>query len=228
MSGVARVRLLVTVTAILGSSLLLYPSAQAHSSNDAIGLFTPLRNGDSGTRWGFSGDSSTVPPKHHVIYSNWGVRNDWSADIFAPPGRRIVSPFAVTTSNGHSVRVHVAGSPRSGCRSGKIADGGYRVTLEARDKKTGAVIARADIMHVNRPQVSSGQVIGKWTTIGYTARFRNNSCYQVTNDRGVHTHFEAINRHRYSCYVRRSAGTVITESTRIGRVGDHYSSTRAC
>ncbi len=213
--------------ALLGALALPAATASAHGTSDTIRLYTPLRNGSVSTLWGYPGDWGTIPLKHHIVYTNWGYRNDWSVDVYAPPGRIIVSPFASKTSTGHATRVTVVGR-RAACASGAIADGGYRVTLEAKDAVTGAVIGRADLAHVANPQVGVGQVVGPWTTIGTTSRYRWNGCYQVSNDRGVHTHLEIINLHRYACYVSRSPGSGVNELTVIGLVGRHDASTRAC
>lgn len=69
---------------------------------------------------------------------------------------------------------------------GKPADGGYRVTIEVRNARTGAVIARADLMQVDPRQVSVGRHLGGWTTTRYTSAFRYESCYQVSNAWGIH------------------------------------------
>ena len=118
-------------------------------------------------------------------------------------------------------------SVNPGCATGNVADGGYVVKIEATNAATGVVLGRADLMHVNSPQVGAGATIGPWTTLGYTSRFRYSSCYQVSTDAGVHVHAEFINAHRYSCYIWRSNGTAINENTVIGRVGVHYGGQRA-
>lgn len=109
----------------------------------------------------------------------------------------------------------------------RYEDGGYVVKLEAKNAATGVVIGRADLMHVASPQVTAGAVVGPWTTLGYLSRFRYSSCYQVSNDAGVHVHAEFIDAHKYSCYIWRGNGAAINENTTIGRSGAHYGGQRA-
>jgi len=101
------------------------------------------------------------------------------------------------------------------------------MTIEARDMATGVVLGRTDLMHVDRPQVGVGQVVGGWTTLGFTSQFRYSSCYQVGNANGIHGHLEFINVHRYSCWIPYSYNQGLTELTRIGIVGAHYGGQRA-
>ena len=120
---------------------------------------------------------------------------------------------------------------QAGCATGNLADGGWRIGLEAVDTSTGDVLARADVMHVdNKPaNIVVGATVGPWTSLGETGRFRYSSCYQVNGDSGVHLHLEVINQHRYSCYVSRSPGTEMNDLTVIGLGGPHYSGPRqAC
>ena len=148
-------------------------------------------------------------------------------DIFTKAaGRRFVNPFGSRTNTGHAVESKVV-AVRPGCATGDWRDGGYRVTIEARDKSTGVVLGRADLMHVDRPQVSKGQVLANWTTIGFTSRFRYTSCYQVSNASGIHGHLEFINSHRYACWQPYSYNQALTELSRIGIVGAHYGGQRA-
>ena len=147
-------------------------------------------------------------------------------DIYRGPGSAIVSPFGSKASNGTPLRISVVGLA-AGCATGNIADGGYRMTLEAVNPTNGNVLGRADVMHVSNPQVGVGAVVGPWTVLGYTSRFRYTSCYQVSTDSGVHVHVEAANQHRYSCYIWRANGSGIDENTVIGRVAVHYGGQRA-
>ncbi|MEV6800328.1 hypothetical protein AB0M91_18550 [Micromonospora rifamycinica] len=139
-----------------------------------------------------------------------------------------MSPFGTKTAAGHPVAVTVV-TARPGCATGNLADGGYRIGLEARDTTTGEIIARADVMHVdNKPSgIVAGASVSPWTRLGETGRFRYSSCYQVNGDSGAHIHLEVINQHRYSCYLKRAAGTTLTDETVVGRVGTHYSGQRA-
>jgi len=82
-------------------------------------------------------------------------------DVFArAAGRPIVTPFGSRTTAGHVVSSTVV-RVTPGCASGNPADGSYRVTVEARDTATGEILARAELMHVDRPQVGVGQQFGR-------------------------------------------------------------------
>lgn len=214
-SLVSAVVLLIALVAGVGAP------AQAHSTTEYVRLWSPIVGA---SKWATT--PGTEPATHHIVYSNWGYMNDWPVDVFAPAGSRIVSPFGSKASNGQATRVRVVGL-RVGCASGSAADGGYRMTLELSNAGTGVVLARADLMHVDRPQVGIGATVGPWTTLGYTSAFRYSSCYQVRTSAGVHVHLEIINKHRYSCYIRRANGTAMTENTEIGRAAVHYTARRA-
>lgn len=217
--------LAATVTPLAGQA-----PALAHTTNDWVHVYNPIIDDDADHNdisawwpWG----AGVAPAGHHIVYSNYGYSNDLSMDIFTKAaGRRFVTPFGSKTNSGHAVESKIVGI-RPGCASGNVADGGYRVTVEARDKTTGVVLGRADLMHVDRPKVSVGQVIGGWTTIGFTSRFRYSSCYQVSNDSGIHAHVELINKHKYACYIPYGYNQALTELTRIGIVGAHYGGQRA-
>lgn len=204
--------------------------ANAHSGGDFVYLYNPITDGDGDHNdvsawwpWGYG----VSPPGHHIVYTNWGWLSDWSMDIFArAPGRAIVTPFGYRTTAGHVVSSTVVGIG-PGCASGNLADGGYRVTIEARDTVTGEVLARADLMHVANPQVWIGQQLGGWTPIGYTSRFRYSSCYQVVDDNGIHVHFEVVNWHRYACWYQYGYSAPLTELTAIGAAATHYGGQRA-
>lgn len=212
----------------LGSSA---PQAEAHPNSDYVRIYNPVADGVGGHNqvsayWATT--PGTEPPNHHVVYSSYGFPSDWSVDIFGPPGRPIVRPFGTRTLAGHLVDVTVV-DIRPACASGNPADGGYVVTLEARDSVTNSVLGRTELAHLRQLTVREGDVVTKWERIGYTGRFRYSSCYQVTSSAGVHVHLEAVNRHLYSCYKARSNGAALTETTQIGAVGVHrQSSQRRC
>lgn len=169
----------------------------------------------------------TSPPGHTCVYVNWGYPADWCMDIFARvSGRRFVTPFGSKTNTGHSVESRVVAIAPA-CASGNIADGGYRVTIEAKDLATGAILGRAVLAHVANEQVFVSQVLGGWTTIGWSSRFKYSSCYQVTSDWGIHGHVEFTNLHAYAAYAPMSYQQPLTELTKIGIVGAHYGGRRA-
>ncbi|POG48953.1 hypothetical protein BV881_02080 [Streptomyces sp. ZL-24] len=180
-----------------------------------IAVYPPIQGPSIWNRFG-----QTPPSSHHRVFSNWGYLNDWSVDIYQNPGATVVSPFGSRTSTGSSVTVRVV-TVRPGCATGNLADGGWRIGLEASDNATGAVVGRADVMHVDRKpaSITVGATVGPWTRLGQTGRFRYSSCYQVNGDTGAHIHLEVINRTKYSCYIARGAGAGLGDETVIGRVG---------
>ncbi len=233
------VTLLATLAVFAMSGVLKSPPADAHTQADWVYVVNPIIDGDSvhndvSSWWAWG--SATAPGSHHVVYSNYSLRNDWSMDIFAKAeGKRFVTPFSGKTNTGHAVESKVV-AIAPGCKassstestSSRIARGGYRVTIEAKDTVTGAILGRADLMHVANEKVSVGQKLGAWTVVGYTKKFPYNSCYQVSTVAGIHGHVEFTNKHRYSCWIPKSYNAALLETTRIGKVGAHYSSARAC
>ena len=200
------------------------PVENAQASN-VISVYPPIQGPSTWDRFGLS-----HPSTHHRVFSNWGYLNDWSVDIYQNPGATVVSPFGSTTAGGQPVSVHVV-TVTPCCATGHLADGGWRIGLEARNASTGVVIARADVMHVdNKPGgITVGATVGPWTSLGTTGRFRYSSCYQVNGDSGAHIHLEVINRTRYACYINRSSNTQLTDLTVIGRVGTQNTGPRqAC
>lgn len=224
MRFVKRFRSVVAVVAAAAGLLAAVPAtAQAHEVPDALTVYPPIQGASTWDRFGLSG-----PAGHHRVFSNWGYLNDWSVDIYRNPRATVVSPFGSRTAAGHAVTVRVV-TVRPGCATGQLADGGYRIGLEATDNVTGAIIARADVMHVDsKPAaIAVGATVGPWTKLGETGRFRYSSCYQVNGDTGAHIHLEVINHHRYSCYLPRAANTELGDETAVGRAGLHYGGPRA-
>lgn len=225
----------VLATALLASaSLLAAPTAHAQDAPQpqarplaaaTVSVYPPIQGGSVWNRFG-----QTPPSSHHRVFSNWGYLNDWSVDIYQNPGATVVSPFGSKTSAGAPVTVRVV-TVTPGCATGNLADGGWRIGLEARDDSTGTVVGRADVMHVDQKpgSIAVGATVGPWTRLGQTGRFRYSSCYQVNGDTGAHIHLEVINRTKYSCYIERPAGAGLGDETVIGRVGTLNSGPRqAC
>ncbi|MFB6428527.1 hypothetical protein ACFCXC_06395 [Streptomyces microflavus] len=215
----------VLATALLASaSLLAAPTAYAQEAPQpqarplaaaTVSVYPPIQGASVWNRFG-----QTPPSSHHRVFSNWGYLNDWSVDIYQNPGATVVSPFGSKTSVGGPVTVRVV-TVTPGCATGNLADGGWRIGLEARDDSTGTVVGRADVMHVDQKpgSIAVGATVGPWTRLGQTGRFRYSSCYQVNGDTGAHIHLEVINRTKYSCYIARSAGAGLGDETVVGRVG---------
>ncbi|MCI3220734.1 hypothetical protein GXP76_00710 [Streptomyces sp. NP-1717] len=202
--------------------LLTAPISQAQETRparaqaaDTVAVYPPVQGPSLWDRFG-----QTPPSSHHRVFSNWGYLNDWSVDIYQNPGATVVSPFGSKTSAGNPVTVKVV-TVTPGCATGNLADGGWRIGLEASDGATGAVVGRADVMHVDQKPdaISVGATVGPWTRLGQTGRFRYSSCYQVNGDTGAHIHLEVINKTKYSCFIARPAGTGLSDETSVGRVG---------
>lgn len=221
MSPRSTTRLALVSALAAAAALLSAPAAQAEESParvqaaDTIAVYPPIQGPSLWDRFG-----QTPPSSHHRVFSNWGYLNDWSVDIYQNPGATVVSPFGSKTSAGSPVTVKVV-TVTPGCATGNLADGGWRIGLEASDSATGAVVGRADVMHVDQKPdaIAVGATVGPWTRLGQTGRFRYSSCYQVNGDTGAHIHLEVINRTKYSCYVARGAGAALTDETQVGRVG---------
>ncbi|SCK52174.1 hypothetical protein H181DRAFT_04752 [Streptomyces sp. WMMB 714] len=223
MRPVTSVRIAVATALAASSVLLTAPLVSAQPAEDkaeskaadTIGVYPPIQGSSIWDRFG-----QTPPSSHHRVFYNYGYLNDWAVDIYQNPGATVVSPFGSKTSAGNPVSVQVV-TVQPGCATGDLADGGYRVGLEARDEATGTVVGRADVMHVDKKPdaIAVGAAVGPWTKLGETGRFRYSSCYQVNGDSGAHIHLEVINKTRYSCYVNHGAGTTLGDETVVGRVG---------
>ena len=214
-------------TALAASTVLLTaplsqgePAQKAQSKAAAtVAVYPPIQGGSTWDRFG-----QTPPSSHHRVFSNWGYLNDWSVDVYQNPGATVVSPFGSKTAAGNPVSVHVV-TVTPGCATGNLADGGWRIGLEARDDSTGTVVGRADVMHVDQKPdaIAVGATVGPWTALGKTGRFRYSSCYQVNGDTGAHIHLEVINKNRYACYINHGAGAGLSDETVVGRVGTQNS-----
>lgn len=224
MRPLAAARHVLATVLLASASLLAAPTAHAQETPQpqarplaaaTVSVYPPIQGASVWNRFG-----QTPPSSHHRVFSNWGYLNDWSVDIYQNPGAAVVSPFGSKTSAGGPVTVRVV-TVTPGCATGNLADGGWRIGLEARDDSTGTVVGRADVMHVDQKpgSIAVGATVGPWTRLGQTGRFRYSSCYQVNGDTGAHIHLEVINRTKYSCYIARSAGAGLGDETVIGRVG---------
>ncbi|MFD0427793.1 hypothetical protein ACFQ60_04900 [Streptomyces zhihengii] len=138
------------------TALLTAPSAMAEDAGPkaqplaaaTIAVYPPIQGSSLWDRFG-----QTPPSSHHRVFSNWGYLNDWSVDIYQNPGATVVSPFGSKTSAGSPVTVRVV-TVTPGCATGNLADGGWRIGLEARDDSTGTIVGRADVMHVDQKPAS--------------------------------------------------------------------------
>ena len=84
--------------------------------------------------------------------------------------------------------------------------------------------------------VSTGASIGNGAILGYTRQWTKQSCYQVSNPNGVHTHLGAANVRNvagstnYSCYAPLASGTQYPLGRWIGIIGANNATNvqRAC
>jgi hypothetical protein len=178
---------------------------------------------------GYPSDACSLPTVHHTVYSSsfdWGTTiNDWAADDQGVPAGRRVMLYAAPVNGGYTVSAHVD-AVGAACASGRISDGGYRITIGiyAGSTKIGTVT----YAHVN-PSVSAGQWINRWgTQVGTVGSYNWTSCWQ-----GAHVHLEMANRHNYSCFSNiftRYPGAQLSETNFQGYLGGSYASAprRAC
>lgn len=151
--------------------------------------------------WGWDTD----PSQHHRPFGG-DVGTDW----FCQPG----SALRAYVNQGATMTVTAV---RAACASGRIEDGGYQVKLDV--TVGGQRIAWILYAHVDRPAVRVGQTISNGALLGYTAMYRQNSCYQVTSAAGVHAHIEFYNVRNYACMMDLPFSTRLTAGSRLGSIG---------
>lgn len=231
--SIRRVAIVIALMAVIASTIVSTAGsadAASNPSGDVVSVFNPIIDHDADHRdvsanWPISAD--TAPSQHQIVYRGYGYPSDISLDVFAKAAnKRVVTPYAARTRGGDRVISRVT-SIRPGCRSGNVADGGYVVTVEAINARTGRSIAIANLMHLDRPQVRVGTQLEGWATIGFTKQFRYNSCYQVSRAEGIHVHLEWVNAAAYGCWVPFRYNAPLTESTVIGYAGTNHRSQRA-
>lgn len=198
------------------------PDAAAHTSGGHVTLYPPVRGTSNLDRFNVAD-----PVNHHCVYGAYGYQSDICFDHYGTRGARVVTPFGYRTSEGDIITQRIT-AIRPACRSGRLADGGSMVEIEARNSRTGERMGKAQLAHIDNVQVRVGDRIGGWTVLGYLKQYRYNSCYQVTNPAGTHLHVELTAHHRYSCTHWNIEGRPISETTPIGKMGDHrYTQRRA-
>jgi hypothetical protein len=84
--------------------------------------------------------------------------------------------------------------------------------------------------HLANVAVSAGQWISNGTKLGELRKWPdtrpNSTCWQVSTNRGVHTHIEMTNLANYACYQSYGAGAGLSTSSTLGIVGrTRYSGT---
>lgn len=212
-----RKSVLATVAALMvASAAMLQVPVQAHHKPSFPGVnVQPPCTG----YWDKFGGSS--PRNHHIV-----VGGDWSVDYFCSPGTAAQARAWPVSQQG-AVAYRIAQVSRA-CRSGNYSMGGDAVKVEFH--YGGYNVGFAWFLHLARVQVQAGQWVGHGATLGYTSRFTRNSCYDVSNDGGVHTHFELTSNRHWACYINRGAGARVNYWDVIGRIGGDYARTtrQAC
>ncbi|MEH0934028.1 hypothetical protein [Micromonospora psammae] len=196
---------LIALAVVFSASVFLPTPAQA-ATLPGVNIQPPF----SGwwDRYGVAGASY-----HHRPYGG-----DWAVDMYRAPGET-VSTRAWPVSQQGAVSYRIA-DVRLACRSGVYADGGYVVTVEFH--YGGHYVGWAKYAHLANVQVGAGQWVSHGAVLGYTDRFRYSSCYNVSNNDGVHVHFEAYSNSNYACYINRPAGAWVDYWGVIGRIGSGY------
>lgn len=151
----------------------------------------------------FTGGWSTyVSPADHPVYFGY-AGTTWATDLYAVPGTPVRTMVAF---GGATFRVTAAGTLNCAPSAGDYVLADVLVN--------GAKVGVALWEHLSGRTVSSGATFGSGAVLGYTAMWGASSCWQVSNNAGVHAHFEAS-----GCYIVRASGAVLAEGTAIGRMG---------
>lgn len=174
-------------------------------------------------RWGFTGDTSTIPPNHHRPYGG-----DWAVDFYQVPFTH--GHFRVTHSAGLARWGRVVAN-RPACADPAV-DGGrvYRIDVHDSTGRRGQYI----ISHV-WPHDQFGQpftlpvntTLGDGAFLGQTYRFAYSSCYRVRTDAGVHWHLEmsnmgaAIPTHNACYFPTHSLGATVQQGAALGAIGSN-------
>jgi hypothetical protein len=221
------------IMAAMVPALLSMPPAAASTPDPAVWIGSPV-NGTWPNKAGCPGatypsDSCSLPTVHHIVYYStfdWGTGiDDWAADDQGvTPGERVML-YAAPVNSGYTVSAHID-TVGPACASGRISDGGYRVTvgIYAGSTKIGTVT----YAHI-KPSVSAGQWVPRWgARIGSVGSYTWSSCWQ-----GPHVHIEMSNRHNYSCFSNiflKYPGAKLSETNFQGYLGGGYASgsRRAC
>jgi hypothetical protein len=172
-------------------------------------------NADGCNGAAFPSASCSLPNVHWWLAN--APQGNWAADLQGVgPGTPVVLYVAPQNPSTPITTTVAAVSPA--CRSGRVSDGGYLVTVAISSGSTR--LGTVTYAHVN-PTVRVGQTIGRWGTqvgtvgSGYD---RSAGCWG-----GPHVHFQAMNAQGFSCYNRGwNPGQRMNPTNFIGFVGGNY------
>lgn len=188
--------------AALAFSLVGLSSTTAHAATIAVWVGSPVQG-----NWPI--DPSSQPASHHKY---WG---DWSVDLINVGAGQAVYLYAAPQDGRSSVSAQVE-AVRPACASGRISDGGYRVTVGLYNGST--KVGTATYAHIN-PSVTEGSWINRWESrLGVVGSYNLSSCWQ-----GVHLHYEMYSQQNYACYNRGwRSGTAVYRTNFLGFIGGSY------
>lgn len=150
----------------------------------------------------------------------WG--GDWSVDYYSAPGTP--GSFYASSSAGYSVYGIV--SAVSGSCSNRLVWAGYMYRVDVHDTGLGyrgwVLYAHVqDTYGATWYRLQPGQQVTNGSGIGWTERWSYSSCYQATNDAGVHWHLEAYQPTHYACWYPYQSGTGLAQGAVLGAVGSN-------
>ena len=212
-----RVRAL-TLMALLTAGLLGLASP-ASAADPGVWVGSPM----SATWPDASGCAGAVYPSSSCSLPSvhwWLARapqGDWSADLqSAAPGTPVV--LYAAPQDGVTPVTAVIDAVGPACSSGRVADGGYLVTVAF--YTGGTRVGSATYAHIN-PTVTAGSTVSRWGTqlgtigTGYDTRA---GCWG-----GPHVHFQMYSTHNYACYNRGWApGQSMNPTNFLGFVGGSW------
>lgn len=168
------------------------PAYAANTETAVIG--TPYTGG-----W-----STYVHPASHANYSA-----DWATDIYALPGAE--AKFNVSYVSGNAVYT-VSNVADTSCSAGKRV----RVNVKVDNVDVGWV----QYEHLET-DITDGSIIQPGALLGKTKNWGNLSCYQVSNDNGVHLHVGMKNtQDKHACYVNHNTqGIILGGGANLGVLG---------
>lgn len=135
------------------------------------------------------------PSVHHWLNSAAAPAGDWAVDLGAPAGTSVVL-YAAPQVASLQVTAKVDRIAPA-CSSGRVADGGYAVTVAVYGN--GARIGSATYAHVQPAAgLAVGQTVNRWgSVLGTVGTYQRNGCWD-----GPHTHFQLYSQSNYACYNR--------------------------
>lgn len=201
--GMLSIGLLILLLVGVGSAS---PSTQGAPNTDAVAVTMPFAG-----KWAWTilkarcgSDRCDSHPSYHEKYSA-----DWATDLYAPPGTAVkFNVSGATTGLSYSASI-----TDTSCGAGKRV----RITL----KTGGTTLGWAQYDHLDITGISFASIANN-KTLGVTKNWGKKSCYVVSSDAGVHTHFSAANTSKYSCWIDYgSVGTPLAANATIAIVGSN-------